>query len=81
MLYKLICNIIRFRLFINQQRQKKKKKKDLVGAAHGGGFVTFGEIGGEAKSAFWVLDDAAEIPPFLEHFLRRMFRLDVEILV
>lgn len=65
----------------NIHKKKHKKKEDLVGTAHGSGFVPLGKICGKAKSTFRVLDNTAKISPFFEHFLGRMLRLNVEILI
>lgn len=49
----------------------------MIGFAHGGSLVTFGEVGGESEAALVVLNDAAEAPPPLQHLLRRVLVLHI----
>lgn len=80
----MVIRICRYRIVVcktNGHKRKRHKKKHLIGLAHGGSFITLGEVCREAKTTFWILYDATEIPPFFEYFLRRMFGLNVKILV
>lgn len=47
----------------------------MVGAFHGLGLGSLGEIGGEAETALGVLDHGAQLPPSPERLLRRVLRL------
>lgn len=59
----------------NLNRAKFVRDKDLIGTTHSSSFVTLGKVGSEPKPTFGVLDHSAEIPPSLQHFVRRMFCL------
>ena len=52
----------------------------VIGFAHGGGLVAFGEVGGESEATLVILDDAAEAPPPLQRLLRRMLVLHLPLL-
>lgn len=56
------------------------KMDHVIGFAHGGGLVAFGEVGGEPEAALVVLDDAAEAPPPLQRLVRRMLVLHLPLL-